>query len=287
MSFRTVGVALLLLSVAACSSSGQPSVANLAPASAKLPAILTAADATRAEGRFAEAMQIYQEILVSDPKSIATQYGVAECLLGLDKASDAKTMFDAISQTPEYRPRSLQGAGLAELALGQREEAAKSLRDAAEADPSLWRAWNGLGLIADMKQEPKEAETIYRRALTINPKSAILHNNLGYSRLLAGIPDEAIAELREAFSLDPSSETVQNNYRLALAVKGRYAEAIRGVVKKNLAIILNNVGYVAMQRGDLSAAEGYLARAMEVSPIFNTIASQNIEQLKAKKGESL
>ena len=287
MSFRIVGTALLLLSVAACSSTGQSGSATSAPVAQKSSEILVAADATRAEGRFAEALQIYQEILVADPKSVASQYGVAECLLGLDKANEARSMFGALSQNPEYHARGLQGAGLAYLALGQHDKAAKSLHDATEADATLWRAWDGLGLLADLKHDPSAAQLSYNRALEINPKSAALHNNLGYSRLLAGNADEALNELREAFSLDPASETVQNNYRLALAMKGRYADALRGAPEEKLPTLLNNVGYVAMQRGDLNAAEGYFSRAMELSPSFNTVASHNVEQLKAKKGEGL
>jgi Flp pilus assembly protein TadD len=104
-------------------------------------------------------------------------------------------------------------------------------------------------------------------------------------RLLAGKFDEAMKELHKAIALDPDSETVQNNVRLALAAKGNYAEAIRGVTKDRLPVVLNNVGLVAMQRGDLAVAEGYFTRAMESSPSFNTITSQNIEQLKSKKGD--
>src|SRR5262249_914445 len=155
--------------------------------------------------------------------------------------------------------------------------------EATSADPSQWRAWNALGFLADLKQDSTAARDAYAHALTIKSDSALLHNNVGYSQLLAGKPDAAILEFRKALTLDPSSETVQNNYRIELAAKGEYADAARGAAKEKLPIVLNNVGYVAMQRGDLTTAEGYLARAMESSPSFNAIASQNIEQLKTKK----
>jgi hypothetical protein len=35
-----------------------------------------------------------------------------------------------------------------------------------------------------------------------------------------------------------------------------------------------------MQRGDLPSAEKYLALAMEQSPSFDAVASQNVERLK-------
>lgn len=288
MSLRKLGAMLLLLSVAACA--GTPEGTNLqtsAASVAKPPtsAYLAAGDATLKDGRFAEALQIYQEILVSDPKTVAAQYGVAECLLGLGKPDEARPMFEALANHPQFHAVGLQGQGLARLALGRREEAAKSLHAATEADPALWRSWNGLGYLADLKRDVSEAEAAYSHALAANPDSAVLHNNLGYSRLLAGRPDEALAEFRKAYGLDPKNETIRNNIRIALAAKGSYAEALRGVPRNQMATVLNNVGYVAMEKGDLAAAEGYLARAMENSPSFNTVAAQNIDRLKAKKGD--
>jgi Flp pilus assembly protein TadD len=285
---RYLGCGLLMFGVAACAGNSEKpqtsaSSATVAPAWS----LLAAADASRDDGRFSDALEIYQQVLVADPKSSGAQFGVAECLLGLGKAEDARIMFEALAQDKSLHAVALQGKGLAHLALGQHEPAAKALRAATEADPSLWRAWNGLGLLADLKHEPHEAEDAYGTALAINPDSAALHNNLGYSHLLAGHADAAITEFRKANGLDPKSETVQNNYRLALAAKGNYAEAMRGVSKAMLPTTLNNVGVVAMQRGDLATAEGYFARAMESSPSFATVTSKNIEQLTSLKNEGV
>src|SRR5947209_6744028 len=128
-----IATALLLLAVTACAS-GQPSVPQLdaprTPTASQATPIVVIADATRAEGRFAEAMQIYQEVLVSDSSSVAAQYGVAECLLALGKAGDARPMFKALAQNPKLHAAGLQGEGLALLVLGQREDGAKFLREA-------------------------------------------------------------------------------------------------------------------------------------------------------------
>jgi Tfp pilus assembly protein PilF len=286
--FRQVFGAFLVLSVAACSGSPAEKPQVQAPAPTLTPAqidsYLSAADASRQDGRFSEAIQIYQQVLIADPQSAPAQLGVAECLLGTGQAEDALTAFSALTKNSSVGALALQGKGLAQLALKRREQATQALHDAVAADPKLWRSYNALGLISDAKHEFDSATQSYDAAISINPDSALLHNNFGYSRLMAGKPDEALVEFRKALALDPSSETVENNFRLALAAKGDYADAIRGTGADKLSIVLNNVGYIAMQRGDLSAAEGYLTRAMEKSPSFNTIASQNIEQLKAKKG---
>jgi len=287
---RNIAAALLLVSLGACSSapsgSTDPGAAAATPVKDANPTYLAAGDATLQSGRFAEAMQIYQEVLVAEPKSVTAQYGVAEALLGQGKAGDARPIFEALTKNTEFQARALQGEGLALLTLGQRDQAATLFRQATDADPTLWRSWNGLAVLADLRREPAEAAIAYAHALAIDPTSAVLHNNLGYSHLLAGKADDAMAEFRKAHSLDPASETIQSNIRLVFAAQGNYAAAIRDVPKGRLAAVLNNVGYVAMQRGDLAAAGGYFARAMESSTSFNTIASQNIEQLKAKQGDA-
>jgi Flp pilus assembly protein TadD len=282
-----IAAALLLLAVTACAS-GQPSISQLespqTPTASQVTPIVVIADATRAEGRFAEAMQIYQEVLVSDSRSVAAQYGVAECLLALGKAGDARPMFEALAHNPKFHAVGLQGEGLALLVLGQREDGAKFLREAVEADPKLWRAYNGLGLLADLKRQPDEAAEHYAKALA-GSESAAVFNNMGYSRLLAGKPDEAIVSFRKALGLEPNSETVLNNLRLAIAAKGNYGEALRTVPREQMAAALNNVGYIAMQRGDFHSAEGYLARSMENSSSFNTIAARNLEHLKSLQSD--
>jgi Flp pilus assembly protein TadD len=284
---KQVFCAVLVLSVAACSGTlEKPQAKAPTPVmtTAEIESNLSAADASRQDGRFSEAIQIYQQVLVADPKSTPTEIGIAECLLGVGKPDEALTAFSALAQNSLVKAVALQGKGLAHLALKQREKAAQALHEATALDPKLWRAYNALGIIADAKHEFDSAAQSYNAAIAISPDSTVLHNNLGYSRLMAGKPEEALIEFGKALALDPTSEMLQNNYRLALATKGDYADAVRGVSSDKLPTMLNNVGYIAMQRGDLAAAEGYFARAMENSPSYDAVAAQNIEQLKAKKG---
>ncbi len=275
--------AILLLMLAACSGAPSATTTGAAPAKRDPVAILAAADATREQGGYAEALQIYQQLLTADPTLKAAEYGAAESLLAAGKPEAAKPLFEDLVQQPEYRGRGLQGKGLTLLALGQRAAASVTLREATEADPALWRCWNALGTIADLKRQPGEAQALYARALAIRPDSAAIINNIGYSELAGGDAAQAVVEFRRALALDPQSETIQNNLRLALAAKGSYAEALRSVSRERMPSVLNNVGYMAMQRGDYAAAEGYFARAMEDSTSYNAVAAKNLDQLKSRQ----
>jgi Flp pilus assembly protein TadD len=290
---RITAVAVLLVLLGACSSlpwhstASAPAPASKAPATATdLKELIAAADATREEGSYNDALQIYQQVLFADPGQKAAQYGAAESLLALSQAGAARPLFDGLIGDPGYHARALQGAGLSLLALGQPEKATKFLHDATEADPALWRSWNAQGTLADREKRTNEAQTLYARALAANPNSPAILNNIAYSRLIGGKSAAAVEGFRKALALDPKNETIQNNLRLALAANGNYADALRSVGRERMPSVLNDVGYVAMRRGDYAAAAGYLTRAMEDSSSYNAVAAKNLDQLKSLKNSA-
>jgi len=280
-------IAVLFLSVlAGCATSSGPQPrleAGASVSSAEMATSLAAADATRDDGNFSEALQIYQQVMVDAPGEPRAQFGMAECLLALGKAAQAKPIFSGLKSNAALHATALQGEGLALLALGQNEPAGIALQQASAADPSLWRSWNALGKLADLRHQPEDAAKFYTKASELNPQSAAVVNNAGYSKLISGNAPQAVELLRRALTLDPRSETIQNNLRLAIAADGRYDDALKSTSRDQLPVALNNVGYVAMQRGDLTAAEGYFARAMETSPSYAAVAAKNLEQLKSEQ----
>ncbi len=280
-------IAVLFLSVlAGCTqSTGRlPQLEAGAPVSpTEMSTTLAAADATLDEGHFTEALQIYQQLMVDAPAEPRAQFGVGECLLALGKPSQAKQIFTGLKSNAALHATALQGEGLALLALGENDPAEAALHEAAAADPALWRSWNALGKLADLKHQPDEAAKFYAKASELNPRSAAVINNAGYSKLISGDAPQAIELLRKALVLDPKSETIQNNLRLAIAADGKYDEAIKATPHEQLPVVLNNVGYVAMQHGDVSTAESYFARAMEASSSYASVAAKNLEQLKSEQ----
>jgi Flp pilus assembly protein TadD len=47
-----------------------------------------------------------------------------------------------------------------------------------------------------------------------------------------------------------------------------------------MARILNNIGFIAVMRGDYDNAEAYLLRAMEADPRYNETAARNLTYLR-------
>src|SRR5580698_426553 len=88
---RTTALALLLV-VSGCAGS-RSDVMSSGGRAVPDSEILSAADATREAGRYAEALQIYQRVLVDKPSLAGARYGAAECELALGQPDNAAALF--------------------------------------------------------------------------------------------------------------------------------------------------------------------------------------------------
>jgi Flp pilus assembly protein TadD len=70
-----------------------------------------------------------------------------------------------------------------------------------------------------------------------------------------------------------------------LAASGRYTDAIAGIDKAHLPVVLNNIGYVAMSRGDFESADIFFNRAIDESPVYYDTAEENLERLHTLVGK--
>jgi Flp pilus assembly protein TadD len=176
--------------------------------------------------------------------------------------------------------RAATGAGMASLRLNQPDKAKRYFTSAIAEDPNSWQAWNGLGVIADAARDWSGAEAAYDRALALRPQEAAILNNKGYSLTLQHRYAEAAAVLEKAAKQEPGNPRIRTNLQMALALGGNYPAAIGadgGDARR-----LNNAGYAAWMKGDLSAARALLARAVEASPSWYEVAAANLETVEGE-----
>lgn len=240
-------------------------------------------EADLAAGRLQEAQVGFLTILARQSNNPRALVGLGETLMAGGDYTKAFGTFQTASGAEGYEGRARQGQGLASLALDDPENAGTFLREAVDYDPNLWRAWNGLGRVYDLERNFTEAGAAYQKALALAPRSPIVLNNQGMSHMLQRQFPEATAKLEAALRHDPDSETIRNNLRLALAWQGMYDQALLGAdtVGDEAGRVYNNVGYVALRRGDYEVAERLLNRALEMSPSFNQDAYENLQYLQS------
>jgi len=277
----TAGVVVTLV-LAACSSPAleQPPV-QVPPAVS--PEIIGLAEEAVEAGRYDDAKLLVERVLLSDPSNPRARLAMAEIQLAFRNLEPAAQGFAALAKLPEVAARAEQGNGIALLLKGQEEASLLALQRAVSLDASLWRAWNGMGLLHDRTGAWDEAVDAYGRALALNNESAMLYNNRGFSYLLRRDAPAAIADFERALQLDPQLEAARENLRLAFAWTGQYERALVGVSRKDIGRAFNNIGFVALLRGDLPAAESYLLRSMEADAHFNKVANRNLEYLRSLK----
>lgn len=288
-SGRRVAAALILAlavpAISACESTSglkDVDIAKMAPPKIKVtPQMVEAADSALIEGRYQDARHSFSRILVADPKNIDAKMGLGEVYLATGDWKRADAVYRDLSDQKSLRGVGLQGQGLALLLAGKHTAAKHMFQQALSQDKTLWRSWNGLGQCQDREKAFAAAEQSYRHALEYSPKPAVVYNNLGYSMLLRGRYQDAERQFLTALQSDPGMKIAQSNLRLALAWQGRYSEALAGSPIRQKVKILNNVGFVAMLRGDYARAEAFFTQAMDGSASFYDVAWRNMEALRA------
>ena len=197
--------------------------------------------------------------------------------LAQGRFSNALEAFRLAQRTPLLRAESLEGQGLALMALEQHQEAEPLLEQAVAANAQAWRAWNALGTIYDRRGDWQRSNLAYDQALVPSNGSAILLNNRGYSRLLQGQRAQAISDFIAALAKEPAMTVARRNLRLAMALEGDYDRALAGGTPLEQSTLLNNAGFAAAVRGDYQKANELLNKALSVRATYYERAAENLK----------
>jgi Tfp pilus assembly protein PilF len=218
-------------------------------------------------------------VLSVDRGNAAALLGLGEGALGEGNAEAARTHFEALAQAQPDAAVAHQGIGLSLLIGGDFAAAEPSLLRSTEMDSTLWRSWNGLGVIADARGDWAGADAAWDAALAAAPNQANLYNNKGLSLMQRGQPANAVRAFDAALALNPTLGAASSNRRIALAMVGSYDAALAGVSDRELPAALNNVAVVAARRGDNAVADRLFAAAITASPRYYELAVRNRETL--------
>lgn len=271
----------LAVSLSACAAPGQRVSAEAEPvaqSAVPLQRLIEAGNSVLEKELYKEALQFFAQALQQDPASAEAKLGVAEAYLGSGSTSAAFEAFSMLADQGTSRASVLQGKGISLLQMGKRDEALPILVTAVREDPSLWRAWNALGRGHDLKRQWDEASRAYEAALKTRPGAHIVLNNWGMSLLAQSRFVDAEAKFSAALAARPDSDVTRNNLRFAFALQGKYRDAFTDATRQDMAVVLNNVGYAALLRGDRDRAKTYFVRAMEQSPHFFSVAHENLRK---------
>jgi Flp pilus assembly protein TadD len=242
----------------------------------------------RAKGDLDLALKLYVQRAELDPTDADALFEIGAIYEFRGDAPLAARAYARAVQIEPQHSRALEGLGLRYFAERQLDDARPLLQRAVDADNTLWRSHNALGLIADALGRHSEAGGHYAAALALRPGSAAILNNRGYSQYLAGALDAAERDFRAALAAEPGYDKAWQNLGLIFARRRDYAAALAAlerVVAEHVAA--NDVGYIAMLSGDFGTAERLFAEAIRLSPRFYQTANDNAAELRRRRTATL
>lgn len=259
---------------------GQPTVVHATefPVESAAEGLARGDDAWR-QGKLDLAVYLYVQSLAYDAETAEPFLKIAAIHEKLGNRALAEKAFELALERDPGNAGACERLGLLYLESRQDEAADRLLHAAVRIDPLRWRAYNGLGVLADRRSEYGSAEQHYDRAHLLQPDNASIINNRGYSHYLAGKLESAEADLRYAVQLGAPAGTWTNLGKV-LAKQGRYDEALETLLKEaDTAHAYNVLGMVAREGGDLQRARQYFSDAISAAPRYFREAHDNLAEV--------
>lgn len=228
-------------------------------------------------GNTGKAIMAFEGVLSREPEHVYGNEALGVLYLKVNRFKDAHAFFTKSVEADRSRLQALKTEDAHPKPLTEDEIAAVTKQiDADRESPA--HAYNGLGVVADLKGDHDRAQSLYSLSLEINPKAAITLNNRGYSYYLSNQWEKAERSYKAALRLDPKSPQAWRNLGLLYARQENYGSALTAFEQvMEPASAHNDVGYICLLEGKYEKAEFYFDRAMTLSPTYYEKAFENMK----------
>jgi Flp pilus assembly protein TadD len=292
--------ALLLLALSACDQNGgamplngQNFLSSLdGPkiTSRKDTQIEAAQDAEK-NNDFAQASQIYQQILEQDPDTTSVIQLLADSLRRNGEYDKAINVYDGLLAKNSADLSAKEGKALALLAKGDFETPTGLFEEVLKEDANRWKALNGMGILFVTRGLYPDSLQYFEEALNQSPNNTSIMNNLGLSLALNRQYEPAIDMLFKASGRSTMGsfgrKRIELNLALVYASAGNLNEAEK-IAKAHLngPELNNNLGLYAHLAKDDGLAKSYLNMALTESKTYYGKAWDNLEVLSNNDGNN-
>jgi Flp pilus assembly protein TadD len=242
-------------------------------------AVLKAEKAVR-EGKPDLAQLYFIKAYDLEPSNIQVLQKMANLYSELNKYELQEVSLNLMLKLQPNDVQIMEQYGLLQLKQGKYPEAEQKLLLVAAKQPN-WRAYNGLGILANLQGNPQKAEGFFRQADKLLPDSPELLNNIGFALYSANKLTEAVSYYDRALQINPGFKKALYNYALLQARSSNYEQAYSAFASiSSVAEANNNIGYIAMMNGDYLEANHYLQEAIKTAPHYYKKANDNLMRLE-------
>ncbi len=117
--------------------------------------------------------------------------------------------------------------------------------------------------------------------MAASPQPATVLNNWGVSQMARGDLRAAAAKFDEAVSYDTDLFSAKNNLAIVRGLQGEFTLPLVPLKDEERAVLLNNLGLIAMRQGQEKRARGLFAAAVDAHPQHYGSAADKLAVLEA------
>ncbi|HWS55200.1 MAG TPA: tetratricopeptide repeat protein [Pyrinomonadaceae bacterium] len=176
-------------------------------------------------GQFAEALELYSQVLRANPSAEAIYTLVGNAQVGLGRFEEALASYRRAARHDATDAGARFGAGNALYNLRRFDEAAAEYREAARLRPDLPDAFASLSSAYYNLDRYDEAVAAAQEAVRVKPDLAVGYVNLSWYYSMTDRHGESLAAAQRGVELDPSNQMGHTNMCRALNDLGRFAAA--------------------------------------------------------------
>jgi protein O-GlcNAc transferase len=177
-------------------------------------------------GRFQEALDLYQQVLRTNPEAGGVYTFVGNAQLGLGRFEEALASYRRAARHDATDAAARYGAGNALYNLRRFAEAAEEYRAAARLRPDLPDAFANLSSAFYNLDRYAEAVAAAREAVRVKPDYAAGYVNLSWYYSMTDQHRESLEAARRGAELDPSNQMAHTNMCRAYNDLGQFAAAL-------------------------------------------------------------
>lgn len=226
-----------------------------------------------------EAVVYFRDALRSDPESPTLRRGLARSLAKAGRYAEARTVFRDLVEANQAMDRDHVEYALTLARLDQWDEARVEAAKVPDDHTSDRRVMLS-ALLADHDGNWALADESWERARALSPHPAAILNNWGVSKMARGDFAAAEALYEQALVFDPSLFGAKNNLAICNGLQRRYRLPVVTLTAEEKAVLLHNLGVIALRQGDRAMAESLFQQSLNAAPSYYAPAAEKLAALR-------
>lgn len=228
------------------------------------------AELLRQQEKYAVALNVYREILQTEPDFPEVHGKLSFLLYQLQDASEAINEAKAALAENPNDAEAHKNEGLALEQARKFDAAIGEFKEALRIKPDYAVVHYDLGILYYDMHSYDDSIAEYKKAIVLNPNDESAHYNLGNTYKDKGDAASAILEFREAKRLNPNDPMARHNLA-AMLMKQSPGVAIKEMQElekrfPNFEMCHICLGRALESQGDMKAAEAEFRKALELDP---------------------